>query len=213
MGNFKNSGRKWRGKGQPREVNVYDFPNLGMGTATPYGAYDVERNEGFVNVGVSRDTGEFAVESIRRWWKQFGQRHYPDARKLLICADGGGSNGSRNRAWKYHLQKFADDFNLQITVAHYPPGTSKWNKIEHRMFSYISMNWRGEPLVDFQTVVNLIGSTTTKTGLRVKARLDPKRYEAGVPITDDQMESVNIKRATTLPAWNYTISPKPPESI
>jgi hypothetical protein len=205
VGNFKNPGKTWRPKGQPTEVNVYDFPHLGQGTAVPYGAYDVERNAGFVNVGMSGDTAEFAVESLRRWWKLDGRHHYPRAKALLICADSGGSNASRSRGWKYHLQQFADEFGLSVTVCHYPPGTSKWNKIEHRMFSFISINWKGKPLISYQTVVNLIGKTRTRSGLRIKARLDPKRYEKGLKITDEQMEDINIEPHHTHPQWNYTI--------
>jgi DDE family transposase len=207
VGNFKNAGKTWRPKGQPIEVNVYDFPHLGAGPAIPYGAYDQQRNEGFVNVGISHDTAEFAVESVRRWWRWVGRRGYPKAGRLLLCADGGGSNGSRNRAWKYHLQEFADQSGLAITVCHYPPGTSKWNKIEHRMFSFISLNWQGKPLVSYETVVNLIGATRTATGLRVKAKLDTRLYEAGVKITDEEMKQLNLRTHRTNPEWNYTISP------
>ena len=207
VGNFKNAGKTWRPKGQPTEVNVYDFPHLGVGPAIPYGAYDQQRNEGFVNVGISQDTAEFAVESVRRWWRWIGRRGYSTAGRLLLCADGGGSNGSRNRAWKYHLQQFADQSGLAITVCHYPPGTSKWNKIEHRMFSFISLNWQGKPLVSYETVINLIGATRTATGLRVKAKLDTKFYEAGVKITDEEMGQINLQTHRTNPEWNYTISP------
>jgi hypothetical protein len=208
VGNFKNSGQTWRPAGQPLPVNLYDYPHLGKGPAIPYGAYDVHRNEGFVNVGMSHDTAEFAVESLRRWWKLFGRRHYPQARRLLLCADGGGSNGSRNRAWKYYLQQWADQLGLEVTVCHYPPGTSKWNKIEHRLFSFISLNWKGQPLVSYETVVNLIGATRTKTGLRVRAELDAKQYEAGVKIPDQEMERINLRPHSVNPLWNYTISPR-----
>ena len=208
VGKFKNSGQTWRPKGEPLEVNVYDYPHLGEGPAIPYGAYDVRRNEGFVNVGISHETAEFAVESLRRWWKLFGRLHYPRAQRLLLCADGGGSNGTRNRAWKYHLQQFADQRGLEVTVCHYPPGTSKWNKIEHRMFSYISLNWKGRPLVSYETVLNLIVATRTKTGLRVKATLDTREYEAGVKISDEEMERINLRPHSTNPSWNYTISPR-----
>ncbi len=208
VGNFKNSGQTWRPQGEPLEVNTYDYPHLGEGPAIPYGAYDVHRNEGFVNVGISHDTAEFAVESLRRWWKLFGRRHYPEARRLLLCADGGGSNGSRNRAWKYYLQQLADQWGLEVTVGHYPPGTSKWNKIEHRLFSFISLNWKGQPLVSYETVVNLIGATRTKTGLRVTAELDAKQYEAGIKISDAQMERINLRPHRIHPLWNYTISPR-----
>ena len=207
VGNFKNAGRTWRPMGQPVEVNVYDFPHLGLGPAIPYGAYDQQRNEGFVNVGISHDTAEFAVESVRRWWRWIGRRRYPQAQRLLLCADGGGSNGSRNRAWKYHLQQLANQSRLAVTVCHYPPGTSKWNKIEHRMFSFISLNWQGKPLVSYETVINLIGATRTATGLQVKAKLDTRYYEAGVKITDEEMESINLQTHRTNPEWNYTISP------
>src|SRR6266571_4560828 len=208
VGNFKNSGQTWRPAGQSLPVNLYDYPHLGKGPAIPYGAYDVHRNEGFVNVGMSHDTAEFAVESLRRWWKLFGRRHYPQARRLLLCADGGGSNGSRNRAWKYYLQQWADQLGLEVTVCHYPPGTSKWNKIEHRLFSFISLNWKGQPLVSYETVVNLIGATRTKTGLRVRAELDTRQYEAGVKISDEEMERINLRPHSTNPFWNYTISPR-----
>ena len=206
VGSFKNAGKNWHPKGKPPEVNVYDFPYLGEGTAIPYGAYDVQRNEGFVNVGMSKDTAEFAVEGLRQWWKRVGRRRYPNAQRLLLCADGGGSNGSRVRAWKYYLQNLADEFNLSVTVCHYPPGTSKWNKIEHRMFSFISINWQGQPLVSYETVVNLISSTRTTAGLRIKARLDTREYEKGIRITDEQMQGLNLKRHKTHPKWNYTIS-------
>jgi len=208
VGNFKNAGKTWRLRGQPERVNVYDFPSLGQGTAVPYGAYDVDRNVGFVNVGVSGDTAEFAVESLRRWWKLDGLHHYPRAKALLISADSGGSNASRSRGWKYHLQRFADEFGLSVTVCHYPPGTSKWNKIEHRMFSFISINWKGKPLVSYETVVNLIGATRTRSGLRIKARLDPRRYEKGLKITNRQMQEIHIEPHRVHPQWNYTIGPR-----
>lgn len=207
VGKFKNPGRTWRPKGKPYEVNIYDYPSLGLGTAIPYGAYDVRRNQGFVNVGMTHDTAEFAVESLRQWWKLFGRRHYPGARALLLCADGGGSNGSRNRAWKYYLQQFSNQLGLRVTVCHYPPGTSKWNKIEHRMFSFISLNWKGQPLVSYETVLNLIGATRTKTGLRVKARLDPRVYQAGLKVPEEQMKRINLQPHSVHPGWNYTISP------
>jgi len=179
---------------------------LGVGPAIPYGAYDVARNEGFVNVGVSHDTAEFAVESIRRWWRLFGRRHYREASELLICADGGGSNGNRNRAWKYFLQQLADDQGLSITVCHYPPGTSKWNKIEHRMFSFISVHWKGEPLVSYETIINLISTTTTKAGLRLRAKLDPRLYQSGLAISDDDMKRLKLRPHRFHPEWNYTIA-------
>jgi hypothetical protein len=206
VGAFKNAGRTWRPKGKPQEVNIYDYPSLAAGAAIPYGAYDVARNEGFINVGISHDTAEFAVESIRRWWRLYGRRHYPEASELLICADGGGSNGNRNRAWKYFLQRLADDHGLSITVCHYPPGTSKWHKIEHRMFSFISLHWQGEPLVSYETIINLISTTTTKTGLRVGAKLDPRIYESGLTISDDEMKGVKLRPHRFHPEWNYSIA-------
>ncbi|HQT75251.1 MAG TPA: ISAzo13 family transposase [Acidiphilium sp.] len=211
VGPFKNAGRTWRPKGQPVPVNVHDFASLGEGTAIPYGAYDVGRNQGLVNVGVSHDTAEFAVASVRRWWRLIGRRHYPRAKQWLICADGGGSNGARNRAWKYHLQRLADQTGLAITVCHYPPGTSKWNKIEHRMFSFISLNWQGQPLVSYEAVIGLISSTQTRSGLRVKAVLDPKQYDTGVEVSDEQMETVNLQSHACHPQWNYSIKPRKTE--
>ncbi len=210
VGEFKNSGKTWRKQGKPQEVKVYDFPSLAVGTAIPYGIYDVQRNKGLVNVGTSCETGEFAVESIRQWWKRFGCRCYRRAKRLLICADGGGGNGSANKAWKFHLQELSDETHLLITVCHYPPGTSKWNKIEHRMFSFISLNWKGQPLVNFETVINLIGSTTTRTGLKVKARLDTKSHEKGVHYSDEDMSKLQLERHEIHPRWNYTIRPRTP---
>jgi hypothetical protein len=210
VGEFKNPGRTWRPQGHPRVVNVYDFPSLSDGTAIPYGAYDVQRNRGFVNVGMTHDTAEFAVESLRRWWKLIGRRTYAKAPGVLLCADGGGSNGSRNRGWKFHLQQLSDELGLPITVCHYPPGTSKWNKIEHRLFSFISLNWQGQPLVSYETVVNLIGATRTKTGLRVKAMLDPKVYPTGVKISNAAMAQLNVTPHEVHPQWNYTLQPRSP---
>lgn len=212
VGNFKNSGRKWRKKGAAPKVNVHDFPSLAEGTAIPYGAYDLRRNEGMVNVGMTHDTAEFAVESIRRWWRRFGIRHYPGARRLFICADSGGSNAARNRAWKYYLQQFSDETGLEMVVGHYPPGTSKWNKIEHRMFSFISMNWKGEPLVSFETVVNMICATKTKQGLRIKALLDHGVYETGIKISDEQMKGLNLQPHRQNPEWNYSLLPRSGQS-
>jgi Rhodopirellula transposase DDE domain len=208
VGAFKNGGRQWRAKGNPVEVNVYDYPSLAMGTAVPYGAYDLQRNQGLVNVGMSHDTAEFAVESIRRWWSKIGRPVYPKACRLLICADGGGSNGSRNRAWKYHLQELSDQIALEITVCHYPPGTSKWNKIEHRMFSFISMNWKGQPLASFETVINLISATKTRTGLNIRAVLDQSHYEKGLSITDEEMQKLRLRKHEHNPQWNYTLCPR-----
>ncbi|NQE05033.1 hypothetical protein C5S32_04100 [ANME-1 cluster archaeon GoMg1] len=208
VGNFKNNGRTWEKKGLPKEVNVYDFPSLGIGIAILYGIYDVFRNNGFVNVGISYDTSEFAVESIRQWWNLMGKIHYPDLKGLLICADGGGSNGSRRRGWKFFLQELADEMEIPISVCHLPPGTSKWNKIEHRLFSFISMNWKGKPLVNYETIINLISSTTTKAGLTVVARLDDREYEKGRKITDGKMSKIHLKLHSLHPKWNYSIYPR-----
>lgn len=207
IGEFKNPGRIWTKKGQPRVVNVYDFPSLGYGRATPYGVYDPNRNEGLVNVGQSYDTSEFAVESIRQWWLLFGRINYPDAKGLMVCADGGGSNGSRNKGWKIHLQELVNQIKIPITVCHYPPGTSKWNKIEHCMFSFISMNWKGEPLVSFETIIKLIGKTKTKKGLTVASRLDEKDYLKGVKFSDEDMAKLKIEYNSLHPKWNYSILP------
>jgi hypothetical protein len=208
VGPFKNAGRTWRPKGRPKEVNTKDFPSLAEGKALPYGIYDTGRNRAVVNVGVTHDTAEFAVESIRRWWKLDGRKAYPAARRLLICADAGGSNGNRLRLWKLNLQHLADQIQLPITVCHYPPGTSKWNKIEHRLFSFISLNWKGEPLINYETIINLIGGTKTRTGLKVKAVLDTNHYEIGIEVSDEELEDVRLRRHTVHPAWNYTISPR-----
>jgi hypothetical protein len=207
VGAFHNAGRRWRPKGKPEEVLVHDFPHLGQGKAIPYGTYDIARDRAMVNVGISHDTGEFAVESIRRWWRMLGQRAYPRAQRLLICADAGGSNGNRLRVWKLHLQTLVNAIGIPITVCHYPPGTSKWNKIEHRLFSFISMNWRGKPLVSYETVVNLIGSTRTRSGLKVKALLDKRDYETGRQVSDKQMKELRLRGHSFHPDWNYTLSP------
>ena len=207
VGAFKNAGRRWLPKGQPDEVTVHDFPHLGQGKAIPYGAYDIALNRAVVNVGVTHETAEFAVESIRRWWRLDGRRHYRDATRLLICADSGGSNGNRQRAWKLYLQTLSDETGMAITVCHYPPGTSKWNQIEHRLFSFISLNWKGQPLVNFETVVNLIGGTRTRTGLKVKAVLDTNPYETGVEISDEDIDQLRLKRHKQHPNWNYTLLP------
>ncbi len=207
VGKFKNPGKKWQKKETPENVEDHDFRSRAEGVAIPYGAYDMERNEGFVNVGVTSDTAEFAVNSIRQWWSYFGRKHYSDARRILICADGGGSNGSRNRLWKLSLQKFARKTGLTVTVCHYPPGTSKWNKIEHRMFSYISINWRGRPLESYETIVNLIGNTTTEKGLKIKAKIDVKNYTKGKKVSDEEFREINIKFDKKLPTWNYSIRP------
>jgi len=208
VGPFRNAGRTWRKSGHPQEVNVKDFPNLAEGKAIPYGAYDLGRNRAVVNVGISHDTAEFAVESIRRWWKLDGRRAYPQTSRLLICADSGGSNGYRLRAWKLHLQNLADETALSITVCHYPPGTSKWNKIEHRLFSFISMNWSGRPLVSYEAVVNLIGATRTRTGLSVKAILDTANYELGISVTDEAFKKIRVRPHPKHPKLNYTVTPR-----
>jgi transposase len=209
VGEFRNAGRTWRPRGEPLEVNVHDFPHLGHGKAVPYGAYDIARNRALVNVGVSHDTAEFAVESIRRWWRLDARRLYRDAHRLLICADSGGSNGHKLRAWKLGLQTLANEIAMPITVCHYPPGTSKWNKIEHRLFSFISLNWRGRPLVNYETVVNLIGATRTRTGLRVKAVLDTGTYDTGVKVEAQAMHEIHLRRHQLHPDWNYTIDSLP----
>ena len=209
VGDFANRGREWRPEGDPEQVRVHDFIDERLGKAIPYGVYDVGRNEGWVNVGIDHDTAEFAVESIRRWWRRMGQRAYPDASRLFVTADGGGSNGYRTRLWKLELQRFADESGLTITVAHYPPGTSKWNKIEHRMFCHITQNWRGRPLESVETIVSLIGSTTTTTGLRIKAVLDKNSYEKAIKVLDEELASLQLKPHRFHGDWNYTIHPTP----
>jgi len=208
IGRFSNGGHEWRPKNDAEPVNVHDFPSMGDGKAVPYGIYDVGRNEGFVSIGVTKDTAEFAVQAIRRWWSRLGRRHYASAGSILITADCGGSNSYRCRLWKAELQKFADKSGLRIRVAHYPPGTSKWNKIEHRLFSQITTNWRGRPLTSYQVVVDLIGSTTTNTGLKVHAYLDTRVYKKGREVTDREMKSLRIKRDAFHGEWNYTILPR-----
>jgi hypothetical protein len=209
VGNYKNSGREREPKGRPRRVKSKDFPDKQLGKVAPYGIYDLTANEGWVNVGIDHDTAEFAVESIRRWWYRMGHAVYSGAKELLITADSGGSNGSRNRLWKVSLQGLADETGLEITVCHFPPGTSKWNKIEHRMFCHITENWRGRPLVSHAVVVNLIGSTQTRTGLRVRAELDTNTYPKGIKVTDQEMELVLLTKDKFHGEWNYTISPHP----
>jgi len=194
IGNFKNGGKEWRPHGTPEQVSVYDFLSLGDGRATPYGVYDILRNEGWVSVGIDHDTSTFAIDSVFQWWRQMGEAVYSGATKLLITADGGGSNGHRTRLWKMELQRLADQIGLEIHVRHFPPGTSKWNKIEHRLFSFISMNWRGEPLRTFATVVNLIGATTNKKGLKVKCQLNTKAYPLGTKVSDKDMEDIALHR-------------------
>ena len=208
LGQYRNGGREWRPKGQPEEVKVYDFVDEALGKVIPYGVYDLTTNRGWVSVGIDHDTAEFAVESLRRWWQHRGSKTYPQAKELLITADGGGSNGSRCRLWKVELQRWADETGLRLSVSHFPPGTSKWNKIEHRMFCHITEKWRGRPLVSREVVVNLIGHTTTKAGLEIRAALDENRYPTGREITDEQMEGLSIKRDKFHGDWNYTILPR-----
>ncbi len=205
VGNYKNQGKEWKPKGKPQEVNGHDFPDEDVSKAVPYGVYDIANNKGWVNVGITSDTAEFAVESIGQWWKNMGKKRYPRSRSLLIFADSGGSNGYRSRLWKKEIQKFADNENFQITVCHFPPGTSKWNKIEHKLFSFITMNWRGKPLLTYQTIINLIASTTTKTGLTVKVRLDKRDYKKGIEVSKKEMDSINIIKHHFHGEWNYTI--------
>jgi len=194
VGEFKNGGREWQPKGNPEAVNGHDFPDPKLGKVNPYGVYDQNANVGWVSVGTDHDTAEFAVESIRRWWYKMGLLRYPNATELLITADGGGSNGYRVRLWKIALQRFSNESGLRISVCHFPPGTSKWNKIEHRMFSYISMNWRGRPLVSHEVIVNLIGSTTTQSGLTINAELDTNLYAKGIHISDAELETLNMTK-------------------
>jgi transposase len=208
VGDFKNGGRELRPKGQPEPVRVHDFVDPESGRATPYGIYDLGRNSGWVSVGMDHDTAEFAVETIRRWWRSMGRPAYPKATRLLITADAGGSNGSRLRLWKIELQKLADETGLRIAVCHFPPGTSKWNKIEHRLFSYISQNWRGQPLRSFQTIVNLIAATATTTGLKVHAELNTEAYQAGIKVTDQELAQVKIRRDKFHGDFNYEIQPR-----
>jgi hypothetical protein len=208
VGDFLNPGREWRPKRSPEAVRVHDFIIPERGKAIPYGVYDLARNEGWVSVGVAHDTASFAVNAIRRWWKLMGSTGYRGASSLLITADAGGSNGPRVRLWKWELQKFANRTGLSIAVRHFPPGTSKWNKIEHRLFSHIAVNWRGKPLTSLAVIVSLIASTRTKTGLRVRSEIDTGRYRQGVKISDDQMRQVNIEPDSFHGDWNYKIHPK-----
>jgi hypothetical protein len=208
VGDFKNSGKEWHPKGAPERVRVHDFLDKRLGKVNPYGVYDPTANVGWVSVGVDHDTAEFAVETLRRWWEKMGRARYPQATELLITADGGGSNGTRVRLWKVALQRLADHTGLRISVCHFPPGTSKWNKIEHRMFSHISMNWRGTPLISHEVIVNLISGTTTKTGLKIEAELDTNVYPTGIEVTDEELKNVRIERADFHGEWNYTIVPE-----
>ncbi|OHE04714.1 ISAzo13 family transposase [Sulfurimonas sp. RIFOXYB12_FULL_35_9] len=207
IGNYANKGQEWRKKGSPRKVNGHDFPDpKGQEVGIPYGIYDQGKNLGWVNVGCDHDTSVFAVQSIQSWWTYMGKKIYPDAKKLLICADGGGSNGYRVRLWKVKLQEFTNKSGLEITVCHFPRGTSKWNKIEHRLFSHISMNWKGRPLISHDVMINLIGGTKTKTGLKVKAKIDQKKYPIGIKVSEQEMENINITKHKFHGDWNYTIS-------
>ena len=207
VGNYKNDGRKWHRKGEGPRVQGHDFPHPEVPRAYPYGIYDLARNQGHVVVGTDHDTGQFAVASIRGWWRAEGRRLYPQAQRILITADGGGSNGYRARLWKLELQRLADELRFAIRVCHFPPGTSKWNKVEHRLFSFISTNWRGEPLTDYETIVRLIANTTTATGLRVTCRLDRRKYAVGRKISDEEMKRVKIVKDKFHGEWNYTIIP------
>jgi len=208
IGNYANDGQQWRKTRSPHKVNGHDFPGPSVPRAYPYGIYDLARNTGFVNIGTDHDTGAFAVASIQGWWRFEGRRLYPDARRLLITADGGGSNGYRLRQWKMELQGLADSTELSIMVCHFPPGTSKWNKVEHRLFSFISSNWRGEPLRDYETVVQLIAGTTTAKGLRVTCRLDRRRYPVGRKVSKKELATVNLTPNAFHGEWNYTIRPR-----
>jgi predicted transcriptional regulator len=208
LGNFKNNGREWQAEGEDTCVNVYDFVSLADGKAVPYGIYDLVHKTGFVNVGIDHETAEFAVESIRRWWHSHGKKLYPDSKELLITADGGGSNGSKNKLWKKKLQEFANEEQLAITVAHYPPATSKWNKIEHQLFSFISINWRAKPLTSLEVVLDFISATTTDEGLTVSAVKDSHRYPTGIQVSDEDMAALNLVGDPFHPDWNYTIKPQ-----
>ncbi|MEK7717730.1 MAG: ISAzo13 family transposase, partial [Pseudomonadota bacterium] len=208
IGNYENKGRQWRKSKSPQRVNGHDFPNPEVPRAYPYGIYDLARNKGFVNIGTDHDTSAFAVTSIRGWWRFEGKRLYPSARRLLITADGGGSNGYRRRLWKLELQKLADATSLSIEVCHFPPGTSKWNKVEHRLFSFISSNWRGEPLRDYETIVRLISATKTAKGLTVRCRLDRRKYPLGRTVTKEELASLSIGRNAFHGEWNYVIRPR-----
>jgi len=205
IGQFANSGRESQPKGHPEEVETYDFPSLANGKGIPYGVYDMAKNQGWVSVGTDHDTAQFAVQTIRQWWFQMGVDAYPQATEILMTADGGGSNGSRNRLWKRELQLFADETGLKVSVCHFPPGTSKWNKIEHRMFSHITKNWRGRPLTDYEVIVNLIANTTTNTGLTIQAALDTEEYPIGIKVSNNEMKTLQIERNTFHGNWNYTI--------
>ena len=207
VGAFKNGGREWQPKGEPEKVKVHDFLDAELGKAIPYGVYDISENQGWVSVGIDHDTARFAAEAIARWWKKMGSKRYSDAKELLITADGGGSNGSRCRLWKVALQELATKLEMPIHVRHFPPGTSKWNKIEHRMFSHITRNWRGRPLVSHEVIIQLIANTTTKTGLKIRAGLDTGNYPTGICVTDEELAALNLKRANFHGEWNYKLLP------
>ena len=208
IGNYKNSGQEWEKSKEPQQVKVYDFIDKELGKAVPYGAYDIAQNTAWVNVGISSDTAQFAVNTIHNWWKEMGKETYPEATKLLITADSGGSNSSSSRLWKRELQLFSNETGLEIHVCHYPPGTSKWNKIEHRLFSFITKNWRGKPLVSLETIVNLIANTTTEKGLKVRAMEDRSIYQKGIKVSDEEIEKINLKRDDFKGKWNYAITKK-----
>ena len=208
VGEFKNGGQEWQPKGKPEDVNVHDFPDKKLGKAIPYGVYDLASNEGWVSVGIDHDTARFATASILRWWREMGAQRFPRATELMITADGGGSNSSRNRLWKVALQELADELGLTLQVCHFPPGTSKWNKIEHRLFCFITKNWRGRPLTSYEVIVSLIGSTTTKTGLKVRAALDTSTYETGIEVSDAELACVQMTPAAFHGEWNYSIRPR-----
>lgn len=207
VGTFKNGGREWQPKGEPEKVKVHDFLDMELGKAIPYGVYDISENQGWVSVGIDHDTARFAAEAIVRWWEKMGSKRYCDAKELLITADGGGSNGSRCRLWKVALQELATKLEMPIHVRHFPPGTSKWNKIEHRMFSHITRNWRGRPLVSHEVIIKLIANTTTKTGLKIRAGLDTGNYPTGITVTDEELAALNLKRANFHGEWNYKLLP------
>ena len=207
VGDYKNGGKEWHPEGTPEQVQMHDFPDPRVGKAIPYGVYDINTNEGWVTVGIDHDTPDFAVAAIRAWWKHMGSRRYADATDLMITADSGGSNAARSKNWKVALQQLADEIGVRISVSHFPPGTSKWNKIEHRMFCHISQNWRGRPLLTYDVVVNLIANTTTQTGLTIRAKLDKRSYPTGVPVTDEQLAALNLELAAFHGDWNYVIAP------
>lgn len=207
IGRFTNGGKEYQPKGEPEEVETYDFPSLSDGKGIPYGVYDITNNKGWVSVGTDHDTARFAVNTIRQWWYQMGQYAYPQAEKLLITADGGGSNGSRCRLWKLELQRLVDELQIEISVCHFPPGTSKWNKIEHRMFSHITKNWRGRPLTSHEVIVNLISNTTTRAGLEINAALDSEKYPTGIKVSDQEMKNINLKKNAFHGEWNYSVYP------